>query len=330
MRFLAFLLAVVLCPIAVTAADNTERVSQTANLDFYSAFWPNLHHTLYAAAWARRPHTNARPLAGPLPEPLDGALTADERAAWEAAIAYYDHQLADRDLLFDQEMTTVKERLSSAQGSLPETGLPPGLHDVLLKAASVYRKYWWPAHDRANRAWIADVVPRVSMLAPEVTARLARLMLTPWFTRLVRVDVVWVGNVQGAYTSIGPDVHITVASGEPNDQQWAGAETIFHESSHALIAPVQERIDAAIKTAGKTNEKHARVLWHVVLFWTVGEVVREALDERHTKYEPYLYSTGLFQRAWPELEKPVETEWAPYVNGKISLDQAVDQLVKAM
>ena len=325
MRFLVLLCAAASWMVFPSASCAAERVHETSGFVFYSAFWPNLHHTLYAVAWARRPHTDRRVLAGPLPEPLEGVLTADEHAAWDSAVAYYDKELADRDLLFDDEMSGIKVLLAAAQKTLPKTGLPPGLREVLLKAAPVYRRYWWPMHDRANRAWIKDVAPRVAELAPDITPRLTRLMQTPWFAHPVRVDVVRVGKSQGAYTSLYP-VHITVSSGNPTQQQWSGVEILFHEASHGLIAPIQERLDAAGKAAGKQT----RDLWHVVLFWTAGELVREALAQRQINYDQYLYATGLFQRAWPQFQKPVETEWAPYVAGKISLDEAVKRLVAAI
>ena len=186
MRFLVLLCTVASLVVPPSASAASGRVRETSGFVFYSAFWPNLHHTLYAVAWARRPHTDKRVLAGPLPEPLEGALTADERAAWNAAVNYYDRELADRDLLFGDEMSGIKGLLAAAEKTLPETGLPPGLREVLLNAAPVYRRYWWPMHDQANRAWIDDVAPRVAELAPSIIPRLSRLMQTPWFAQPAR------------------------------------------------------------------------------------------------------------------------------------------------
>src|SRR5215469_9781546 len=115
MRFLVLLCTVASLVVCRNANGASERVRETSSFVFYSAFWPNLHHTLYAVAWARRPHSGKRVLAGPLPEPLEGALTADERATWDAAVAYYDRELVDRDLLFDDEMTGIKELLAGAE-----------------------------------------------------------------------------------------------------------------------------------------------------------------------------------------------------------------------
>src|SRR5689334_12744373 len=96
--------------IAVTligAADTrpSELVVTQGAFRFYSAFWPNLHHLLYAEAWQRRKAADpkARPLAGPILQPLGQPDNPQERDAWEAAVAYYDHELASRDLLFDDK-----------------------------------------------------------------------------------------------------------------------------------------------------------------------------------------------------------------------------------
>jgi len=67
-----------------------------------------------------------------------------------------------------------------------------------------------------------------------------------------------------------------------------------------------------------------------VLFYTAGEVVRETLAARKIDYVAYLYSTGLFDRAWPQFRLPVEREWKPYVDGQVTLDQAVSRLIAAI
>ena len=79
--------------------------------------------------------------------------------------------------------------------------------------APIYRKYWWPAHNAANEAWIRDAAARTAMYAPAIIARLTALYGLPWFSGPVRVDVVRVGKSQGAYTSNDP-THIVVASAD--------------------------------------------------------------------------------------------------------------------
>jgi hypothetical protein len=308
---------------AAAAQPGRNVVAEVANLRFHSAFWPNLHHTLYVAAWDRR--ASGRRLAGTFPEPLTGDLTADERAAWDAAVAYYDRELASLDLLFSNRMAGPIRRAVIEAGDTPGGGLEAAHREALDAAAPVYRKHWWPIHDRANRAWIADVIPRTQDIAKDVTARLAALYQTPWFTEPVRVDIVRVGNWQGAYTMNRP-THVTIASGDSDAAGWNGVDVVFHEVSHTLILRIQQLIEDEARTTGKK----AGTLWHALQFVTTGEVVREALAARKIDFTSYVYRTGLIDRAWSTFRKPLEREWMPYIQGKISLEDAVKRLVAAI
>lgn len=309
---------------ACAAAARAERVGAVAALEFHSAFWPNLHHVLYVAAWARR-GPGVRSPAGKLSTPLTGALTAGEQAAWERAVAYYDRALAGMDLLFDDDLKAIGTAMVATCPPGIPAGLAPEHAAVLAAAAPVYRAHGWALHDRANRAWIAGAIERVRALSPAVPERLARLYGTPWFTAPVRVDVVIAGNRQGAYTSLGP-THITIASSHPGGQGWAAAESIFHEASHALVDPVEAAFDREAQAATRQLPD----LWHAALFYLTGEVVRQALAERGIAYVPYVYANGLFERAWPQLRAPLEQHWRPYVDGQVALDEAVRQVVAAV
>jgi hypothetical protein len=303
-----------------------ELVMEQPPFRVYSAFWPNLHNVLWAEAWARRPSSTSKPSpAGKLPEPLGGELTAAERRAWDAAVQYYDRELADLHLLF--EMGTIRQALIALPNELPKTGLKPAHHQVLERAAPIYRKYWWPEHDRANRAWIERMMSDVASLTPAVPERLARLYGSPWFTTSARVDVVRVGPREGAFTSLYPaPAHITISSGKFEDAGWMGAEVLFHESSHALAGPVIEAFGAESRAQGKNT----RDLWHAALFYMTGEVVRQALASRGVSYEPYLYATSLLDRAWPEFKTPIETYCRAYVDGETSKADAIKRMVSAV
>jgi hypothetical protein len=91
--------------------------------------------------------------------------------------------------------------------------------------------------------------------------------------------------------------------------------------------PLMQAFAAEQKTQAKLT---ARDLWHVALFYLTGEVVREALETRNIKYEPYLYKTGLFDRAWPQYKAAIETHWKPYVDGKVPRDAAIRNVVAAI
>ena len=262
-----------------------------------------------------------RPAAGPVV-----SMTADEKTAWDAAVGFYDRELASKDLLFDSGMTTIKLALADADASLSDVPLDGELRAVLLSAAPIYRKYWWNEHDAANRAWIDNAVRRTAQVAAPIIARLTALYGTPWFGAPVRVDVVRVGKSQGAYTSVQPRAHIVVASADTDYDGWASTEMLFHESSHALIRPVQIAVDSAARAA----HKNSRDLWHVVLFYTAGEVTRQQLARNGVDYSPYLYATGLFDRAWPAFRGPIEANVRPFIDGQKTLAQMSADLAAAL
>jgi hypothetical protein len=313
-------------PASAPVAGPAEIVTDVAKLRFYSAFWPNLHHTLYAAAWDRRvAREGGRRLAEKLPEPLTASLTPEEQAAWDAAVEYYDRELASRNLLFDARMSRSIRRAMIASPDGPGPGLDPAHRKILDAAAPVYRTHWWPSHDKANRAWIADVVPRVDQISKEVVPRLADLYRTPWFTEATRVDIVRVGPWQGAYTMVRP-AHATISSADADTAGWNGAEVVYHELSHELVLDLQDKIEEEARAQGK----RAGSLWHAVQFVMTGEVVRQALAARQIDFQPYVYRNNLIDGDWKPFRAPIEQEWMPYVNGQRSLEEALKRLVAAI
>jgi hypothetical protein len=318
------LLALTLCSGTAAAEPPVAEVSQ---LRLYSSFWQNLHHFLYVSAWATRPVVPRAPrLAMPLPAVPVVSLTPEEKSTWDAAVTYYDRNVASRDLLFDDDLTRVKLALADADDTLGNVRIDEALRSSLLEAAPIYRKYWWSDHDAANRSWIERVSRQTPRVAGPIIARLTALYGVAWFTTPVRVDVVRAGKSQGAYTSNNPRPHIVVASGDSSYDGWSGTEMLFHESSHALFQNVRLAVDSAAKAANK----QPRDLWHVVLFYITGEVTRQEFAKQGIEYRPYLYATDLFDRAWPVFREPVERHVRPFVDGQVTLDRMAAALAQAL
>jgi hypothetical protein len=318
-------LALWLCGSHAAIAQSPGPVAEVEGLQLFSDFWLNLHHFLYASAWARRADTPPqRRLAMPLPGD-SVVLTNEERATWDAAVAYYDHELASKDLLFDDGLTAINNELAGA-GTLTGLSLAADHRHALETVAPIYRRYWWADHDAANRVWIADVARRTTPVGPQTIERLTGLYGVKWFDAPVRVDIVRVGKSRGAYTAVIPRVHIIVASADASYAGWAGAEMLFHESSHGLIFGVRAAVDRAMTAAGK----NPRDLWHVVLFYIVGEVTRQTLTAREVEYQPYLYATGLFAGAWPMWREPIERTVRPFVDRQTNVAEMVTALATAV
>jgi hypothetical protein len=299
-----------------------EPVTTVANLEFHSAFWINLHHTLYAAAWSKRSDTSVRRLIGPLPAPLDAPLSPQERAAWDAAVRYYDRALADRDLRSGRGMTAIKRALAAED--LAADAIDRELRTVLDDAARVYRRHYWPAHDRANREWIRATSDLLRSVEQEVVGSHERLYARPWFASPVRVDVTWVGR---AYTTLDPVTHATVSPAEGSGLTgWMGVEIVLHEVSHELILPTERLLAEAL--GGRLSDHGG--LWHVIQFYLTGSALKTVLVRRGGEYTPYMYATGLFDRAWSRYRAPVEKHWEPYVRGEITRAEAVERTVAAV
>jgi hypothetical protein len=168
---LPFLLFGVPDGLAQSAADvptaRATSVTMTDRFDFHSDPWVNLHQFLYQ--WAReaeglgtgRQHVSV-PERSSFEELPDG-----ERGAWLQAITFYRQSVAQRshfDGLMLQQKRMLLELGGHLRGEVPD--VIPGIGAVLALAMPVYWSKWWPAHDRANRAWIASVQPLVQRHEP--------------------------------------------------------------------------------------------------------------------------------------------------------------------
>lgn len=284
---------------------SAELCAQTADttFDFRSNFWVNLHHFLYEQAKA-----DSRPPADSEP--------------WESVVTYYRDKIAKLDLL-SREAEAINNALANLTdaASLDKSGLGPQLIATLKTAAPIYRERWWPDHDRANRAWIAEVTPRVAKYSAALRKELALAYATDWPSTPIPVDVAEYANWSGAYTTLLP-THITISSVNRGNQGDSGLEILFHESSHALIAKVNNALSNEVKVQHKLFKR--RDFWHALLFYTTGEIVRRHLDN----YTPYAFKNGLYERSWEGVPEILDRDWKPYLDDKIDLMTAVRKLVE--
>lgn len=291
----------------------------------HSAFRPNLHHFLYALSRARKGLDSARPaITMTLSDAGDlGRLSAEERAGWDRALAHYATEVAPRDAVFDELLVEAKGRLVACPEDRPvdPCGLPVALAQALEDAAPAYRRRWWPAHDRANREWIATVTPLVTAQGEAMKRALARAFAFEWPEAPVRVDVVAYANWAGAYTTREPS-HVTVSSRAPNGGGTLAFESLFHEVMHTL----DDGLSTALGDAARAQNTRTRGLAHTMVFYTVGELTRR-LFPGHT---PYAEVAGLWKqnpmaRALPTLR----THWQPFLDGRPGFEEAVRAVVAA-
>jgi hypothetical protein len=314
-------------------AEGQQLPSQTV-FEFRNGFWLNLHHVLYEQA--RRQVANTHGAGGrPWPDVLDmTGLAEPEAHAWHTALHLYATAMVQRDLLFDEGMTAIKLHLSAVGTApqLPAAGLPEALTRALAEAAPVYRQHWWAAHAQANDAFIQQAAALVARFGSAMPPQLARLFKAPWPEGRIPVDIVRYANWAGAFTSITPTPHITIASLDERHQGYLALEILFHEASHALVNAHSGAVGAGIQRECDAQHKPVpRDLWHAVLFYTTGEVVKRRLAENGIReYVPYAYQHRLYTRSWTRFQGVLEQAWQPYLDGTISFEDALRNVVAAL
>ena len=326
--------------------------------ELHSGFWINLHHTLYEqakrqdAAQTDRAKSSKPGTGKPTLQVAPGARTtlgAAEQRAWDEAVAYYAANYAGLDLAFSTELILLKnqlgdfetcDELSGTKKKSCDAGLPAKLTHILETAAPVYRAHQWPADDRANRAWIKRVAPLVREQGLGLSHRLADIYQTRWPVERIRVDVTAYANWAGAYTTLDP-LRVTISSTDPRNQGPAALEILFHEGSHGIALPIEQ----AIARECRQREKPIpRDLWHALIFYTTGEVIKPIMnadrantedgstgeDSLDAEYIPYAQREGLYQRNWQDYYRLLTRFWQPYLDGRASFDDAIAHMVSAL
>ena len=155
-----------------------------------------------------------------------------------------------------------------------KSGLRPELIEALERAAPVYRAHWWAEHDRANRAM--DCAGHSDGAANGCgTFRTARGNLSETLAGRTGCAWTWCGTEdRSAPTRRSIPTHVTISSHDARNQGIYGFEVLFHESSHALAGAVTEAIAREFRDRDKPIP---RDLWHALLFYTTGEMVRRDL-----------------------------------------------------
>jgi hypothetical protein len=310
------LVVALLCLLAAGPGAAQERVTAVAELQFYSSFWMNLHHRLHADARDKKNRVDV------------SLWSPGDRAAWNTALEVYARELAQRDLRTGKDMTIISGRLSGAGQSLASLGLSDDHRRALEGVAPVYRARLWPEDDKRNRAWIEDVSRRLQQISARVLPQLAAFYRTPWYsaTRTVRVDIVYVGSARGGYTWVYPEVHSVIDVADATYHGWLGVEMTLHEASHGLTDP----LIAALENAGRAAKKDAGALWHPVQFFVVGEIMKRTLAADGVTFTSYFYETGLFDRAWAQYKRAIETHIGAWLDKRLGWNEAIAELVAAI
>jgi hypothetical protein len=325
--------------------------------EFHSGFWVNLHHFLYHEARARQlakdqRETSSKP-SGPVLRQTPGStvsLSATEQKIWDDAIAYYLDNYTMKDIQINIDLILLKDQLGDFEDcneltgkkrQACDAGLPGKEGAVLESVAGIYRAHWWADHNRANRRWVIGVAPLVREQGVGLSERLAEIYQSKWPKEKIRVEVCAYANSAGAYTTLDP-LHVTISSTDPRNQGPEALGVLFYESSHGLALPVQNAIGRECRQREKPIPRN---LWHALIYYTTGEVIRPIIEGSSTEagssgpgaaQKPRFASLpdelkeNLTQRGWEDYLHVLITYWQPYLDGRVNFEDAVAHMVSAI
>jgi hypothetical protein len=285
---------------------------------FRVGFWNNLHHFLYVLGRARNAAPDARREAVvDAPKDLEGlaARPEAERAAWDEAIAFYAAGPSKKDAVFDEDLIRQTQRIAAARDApdLPAADLDPALAATLAKAAPIYRAVWWPRHQRAAAARRDELQALVEKHGDALVKRLTSLYGTTWPADPRTIDLVAYSNWAGAYSTDGGLIVI----GSLNDYGGSLAlESLLHESSHQWDSEMDRRLSAIAVKGGKPLPP---LLSHALIFYTTGEIVKEAFPG----HVPLGEKAGVWNRGLGPFKPVLEQYWQPYIRGRGTFDEAI-------
>ena len=321
--------------------------------EFHSGFWVNLHQFLYYQARLRDSTPEAKAAAtkssAPVLKQTPVSLNALEQKTWEEAVSYYRANYAGKDPQFNLDLILLKNQLGDFEDCnellgrkkrVCDAGLPGNIGVILEAAAPIYRSHWWTDQDRANRRWVARVAPLVREQGVGVSQRLAELFQSTWPKAKIRVEVCAYANSAGAFTTLDP-LRVTISSTDPRNQGVDSLAILFEESSHGIALPVE---DAIARESRQRDKPIPRDLWHALIFYTTGEVLNPVMQDapaeappadplavskiKNSRLTPELRQKFV-QRGWEDYIRLLDVYWQPYLDGKVTFEDAIAHLVSA-
>jgi len=286
---------------------------------FQDNFWLNLHQYLRGEVYRR---------GAKLPLGVDPASLNDaDRERWTAAIDSYV-EIAKRNILFDPSSVRIHNALAGVGDvvRLPDGSVERAVASALNDAAPIYRARVWPGRHAANEAWIASAKAPLARYETTVALTLAATYRDEWPDDPILVNLVGEVGPNSAITHSGPSgygAHTQESSGSQRNGGYAPLELLFHEAAHAGI---DRRLQAAIADESQRQRVPlAENLWHSIIMFTSGFVVRRELAKSGQMYSPYV---DRYYQLTPVERSAFEQDWQPYLDGRVSFERAMHDLVR--
>jgi len=294
-----------------------ELSDSTAKLIFTSNINVNLHHFLYEMARDEKQFSLL--LSTP-------TLSKEQRAEYSVVVDFYKENYINNnvDLYWsNSELAAFTSKLNNRR-KVDDSNSE--LVYIFNKLLPTYKKTLWMQHLKSNARWYNALSPKLNSYGEKIKTSLELLFQSPLVAiEQHPIDVVYKAGIrQGAHTS-GRTPHTMINSTNNDYADWASLEMVFHEVSHAVAVNRQSKLSQLIKK--EFNNLDIKI-WHPILFYTVGDVVKKTIAERHDNYISYATKNDLYYKGWGVRESTLITYWQPYLEGKLTMEQAIKNIAQ--
>ena len=290
-------------------------------------FWLNLHHFLYVLGRAQNAAPDAKRSAverapADQAEGLKGLNEAD-RKIWADAVSFYANGLSRQDATFDREVFDVTSAMRVPPTATAKAlKVDAALLATLEQAAPIYRRVWWPRHQKANNDRVREFAGQLGEHGDTVVAYLTKAYQERWPTNGFQINMSGYANWAGAY-STDPDL-IVISSLDEGTRGSIGLEAMFHEAMHQWDRSMMARLSRLSKEHQTPPPRLG--ITHALIWYTAAEAVRSAIPA-HPGYAEVL---GMWkQKPNGTFKAGLDAYWKPYLDGKSTLEDALVGLLKS-
>ena len=305
-------------------------VAQTATPIFRfeaDGFWLNLHHFLYVLGRAQNGAPDAKRSAvekapGDQVEGLKGLNDAD-RKAWADAVTFYADGLSKQDAVFDRDLIDVTNAMRVPPTAMSKAlKVDAALVATLERAAPIYRRVWWPRHQKANNDRVRVFAGYLGEHGDQVLAYITKAYQERWPKGGYPINMSGYTNWSGAYSTSGG--LIVISSLDQGTSGTLGLESMFHEAMHQWDQPMLARLVRLSKEHQTPPPRDG--ITHALIWYTAAEAVRSVIPG-HVGYAETL---GMWRlKGVGSFKAGLDAHWKPYLEGKSTLDAALVGLLKS-
>jgi hypothetical protein len=252
-------------------------------------------------------------------------LSNDELNQLSNILSYYKENLINRGrsaMRTDPELLAISRELTQYVQGRAVRFQNPKYQELFEKSFPIYADLLWQRDNSHNKQWLNNLLPLLDKYGDSIQAKLeTKLEHSLFSTKRHTVDIVYrPGHENGAFTL---DTSYTVINSFRSDySNLASLEMIFHEIAHA--SATDTLFNKIMTTFKQEKVEQSTGIWHPIMFYTVGNIVEQTLEQDHVKYVQYGSKQGIFTQGYFSQFTPyIDKYWAPHMDSNEPMDTAI-------